>query len=209
MSRAKHLRLFHVICVVLTLSKLFANSRLGELSDTIGSLRYSSFDGQDIKKYPALDSGLHLDSSSEDTSGILSWASSSSDELEGDEIEKSAYVNKSDSDDPDEETKRQINLRDRLRISRPLFQKGDFLMGDDFSLLSAVDELDAYALIGIELMHLLVNVLDCYTSRPLGLAVDLQIFAEIPLYQYYCHTQDMPKTRPLAVQSNVGCKCPR
>jgi len=125
------------------------------LSDTIGSLRYSSFDGQDIKKYPALDGGLHLDSSSEDTSGVLSWASSSSDELEGDEIEKSAYVNKSDSDDPDEETKRQINLRDRLRISRPLFQKGDFLMGDDFSLLSAVDELDAYALIGIELMHLL------------------------------------------------------
>ena len=160
--RAKYLRLFGAI-YVLTLSKLFANSRLGELSDTIGSLRYSSFEGQ------APDGGLHLDSSSEDTSGILSWASSSSDELDGDEIEKSAYVNKSDSDDPDEETKRQINLRDRLRISRPLFQKGDFLMGDDFSLLSAIDELDAYALIGIELMHLLVSVFCFYFSCPLEL----------------------------------------
>ena len=38
-----------------------------------------------------------------------------------------------------DETKKQIMLRDRLRISRPMFMKADFL-GDDFSLLSAVDE---------------------------------------------------------------------
>jgi len=41
------------------------------------------------------------------------------------------------------EARKQIIMRDRLRISKPVFQKADFL-GDDFSL-SAVDETDAFS----------------------------------------------------------------
>ena len=55
--------------------------------------------------------------------------------------------------DTSNKLRKQIVLRDRLRISKPVFQKADFL-GEDFSLLSAVDEADAFA-VGVELMHLL------------------------------------------------------
>ena len=139
---------------------LFANSRLGELSDTIGSLRYSSYeDGQEEmrKNYPSLaDSGMHQLSSSEDDS----CASSSSDERALNRPnDDHHHILKSDSsrDETTKQTRKQIVLRDRLRISKPLFQKADFL-GEDFSLLSAVDEADAYTAVGVELMHLLKYV---------------------------------------------------
>ena len=51
--------------------------------------------------------------------------------------------------DSSNEARKQIIMRDRLRISKPVFQKADFL-GDDFSLLSAVDETDAYIAVGVE-----------------------------------------------------------
>ncbi|KAL7552470.1 hypothetical protein ACHAWF_015723 [Thalassiosira exigua] len=156
---------------------LFANSRLGELSDTIGSLRYASYeDGQEEmrKKYPSLADGgisnatctrsfdyVHQLSSSEDgDSGLASDASLSSDDMparnqpddDADEDRRSVFKRESR-----EDTRKQIILRDRLRISRPMFQKADFL-GEDFSLLSAVDEADAYTAVGVELMHLLKYV---------------------------------------------------
>lgn len=141
---------------------LFANARLGELSDTIGSLHYSSYedDQEEMrKKYPSLiDGGMHQLSSS-DSDGADSCQStvslySGDQENNPDNLSSSHRRLKSDTS---YDTKKQIMLRDRLRISKPMFQKADFL-GEDFSLLSAVDEVDAYTAVGVELMHLLKYV---------------------------------------------------
>lgn len=142
---------------------LFANSRLGELSDTIGSLRYSSYeDGQEEMRPSLADGGIHESSSSDDgDSAILSCASSTSQNRMEDRLEDNRGDRRTFKSDPsNDETKKQIILRDRLRCSRPMFQKADFL-GEDFSLLSAVDEADAYTAIGVELMHLLKYVVSC------------------------------------------------
>ena len=103
---------------------LFANSRLGELSDTIGSLRYSSYE-ESHKEYPSLaDGGMHHLSSSDTDgdSGIVSCASMSSDERHQTRLEEDLDVNRDNrtfkSDSSKDETKKQIMLRDRLRISR-------------------------------------------------------------------------------------------
>lgn len=130
---------------------LFANSRLGELSDTIGCLRYSSYeDGQDDRKaHPHLaDGGIHQLSSSDEEDGGGHHASDASSSSDGEAQHLDITV------EQDAATRRQIIMRDRMRMTRPLFQKADFL-GEDFSLLSAVDEADAYAAVGVELMHLL------------------------------------------------------
>lgn len=88
---------------------------------------------------------MHQLSSSEDgeeDSGIISDASSScslpetthlDDGLDGNADHHRLFK----SDSSNDETKKQIALRDRMRISRPMFQKADFL-GED--LVSAVDE---------------------------------------------------------------------
>ncbi len=135
---------------------LFANARLGELSDTIGSLHYSSYedDQEEMrKKYPSLiDGGMHQLSSS-DSDGADSGQSTVSD----DNLDDLASSHRRLKSDTSYETKKQIMLRDRLRISKPMFQKADFL-GEDFNLLSAVDEVDAYTAVGVELMHLLKYV---------------------------------------------------
>ena len=147
---------------------LFANTRLGELSDTIGSLRYSSYEegNQDVRRtFPNLDDGgIHPCSSSDDDEGDnISCASSDEDNQhhmqvhfdQSDREHKRHHRHQSDSsNEKDAATKRQLAVRDRFRIGRPLFQKAGFL-GEDFSLLSAVDEADAYTAIGVELMHLL------------------------------------------------------
>jgi hypothetical protein len=144
---------------------LFANSRLGELSDTIGSLRYSSYEegNQSVRRaFPNLDDGgIHPCSSSDDDEGdSISCASSEEnhhEQAQFDQSDREKRHNRYESDSSNEKgiaTKRQLVVRDRLRISRPLFQKAGFL-GEDFSLLSAVDEADAYTAIGVELMHLL------------------------------------------------------
>jgi hypothetical protein len=105
---------------------LFANSRLGELSDTIGSLRYASYEGDNAEvrtKYPHLDDGgMHENSSSDDEEGdIYSCASSSSgeqhrrnglDDSEHLSARDRAYQNDS-SNKRNASTRRQIVLRDR------------------------------------------------------------------------------------------------
>lgn len=144
---------------------LFANSRLGELSDTIGSLRYSSYEegNRNVRRtFPNLDDGgLHPCSSSDDDEGSISCASSDEDtrhrQMLFDRSDRDKQHQRYQSDSSNEKgttTKRQLVIRDRLRLSRPLFQKAGFL-GEDFSLLSAVDEADAYTAIGVELLHLL------------------------------------------------------
>lgn len=141
---------------------LFANSRLGELCNTIGNLHYSSYedDQEEMrKKYPSLaDGGIHQLSSSDSDGADSGQSTVSSFSGEQDDNPDNLVGNlqrlKSDTS---YETKKQIMLRDRLRISKPMFQKADFL-GEDFSLLSAVDEADAYVAVGVELMHLLKYV---------------------------------------------------
>lgn len=58
---------------------------------------------------------------------------------------------------------RQISHFADLRLSRPLFQRIDHILGEDLLLLFAVDEADGYTAVGVELMHLLrficVNVI--------------------------------------------------
>jgi hypothetical protein len=144
---------------------LFANARLGELSDTIGSLRYSSYEegNQNVRRtFPNLDDGgIHPCSSSDDDEGDSISCASSEENHHGqaqfDQSDRESRHHRYESDSSNEKgiaTKRQLVMRDRLRINRPLFQKAGFL-GEDFSLLSAVDEADAYTAIGVELMHLL------------------------------------------------------
>ena len=150
---------------------LFANSRLGELSDSIGSLSYEEGSQAVRKSFPNLDDGgMHPYSSSDDDEGedLISSDEDNSRQAELDRCEIDHKRNDS-SNEKDAAMRRQLAVRDRLRISRPLFQKAGFL-GEDFSLLSVVDESDAYTAIGVELMHLLkfvyvgVTILH-YTSR--------------------------------------------
>ena len=58
---------------------------------------------------------------------------------------------------------RQISHFADIRLSRPLFQRIDHILGEDLLLLSAVDEADGYTAVGVELMHVLrfisVNVI--------------------------------------------------
>lgn len=146
---------------------LFANSKLGELSDTIGSLTYSTFedDQEEMrKKFPTLaDGGMHQLSSSDSDNNADSDQSVASSYSDGELDSNVNLGNAADlqhgrhrriNTDSSNETRKQIIMRDRLRISKPVFQKADFL-GDDFSLLSAVDETDAYIAVGVELVHLL------------------------------------------------------
>lgn len=202
--------------VFVIFSILFANSRLGELSDTIGSLRYSSYeDGQEEmnKKYPRLaDGGMHQLSSSDSDggeSGVVSSSSLSGDQGD-DNVRNSSARRIFKSDSSKDETRKQIMLRDRLRISRPMFQKADFL-GEDFSLLSAVDEADAYTAVGVELLHLLKYVVSQLISWPLIFIcccctrVCLTLPASLSLYllevhQYHSSEKNMCQARSFAIK---------
>eukprot|EP00957_Ditylum_brightwellii_P050925 3862566-Ditylum_brightwellii.AAC.1 len=55
----------------------------------------------------------------------------------------------------DIETQRQICQNEHLQLSWSMFQMSDNVIGEDFLLLSAVDEADAYVMVAVELMHLL------------------------------------------------------
>jgi len=50
---------------------------------------------------------------------------------------------------------RQINLSEELRKSRPIFQRSEQIFGEDFTLLSAVDEAESFTAVGVELLHIL------------------------------------------------------
>jgi len=150
---------------------LFANSQMGQLSDTIGSLRFPS-DDQNYSGQSLSDVGMHSSSSSS-SDGIRNsdgwYESEEEEEEEGDinchEIIEEVPCNQKShkkSFETNGSLTQQILHNEQLRISRPMFQRSD-IFGEDFLLLSAVDEADAYAAVGIEMMHLLkflcVNVI--------------------------------------------------
>jgi hypothetical protein len=58
-------------------------------------------------------------------------------------------------DDFNKSAIRQINLSEDLRKSRPIFQRSEQIFGEDFTLLSAVDEAESYTAVGVELLHIL------------------------------------------------------
>ena len=182
---------------------LFTHSRMGELTDTIGSLRFPSDDCMDYGAnldHPLSDGGLHpsASSSSEDISissdgendngrshgrgrGRGSHARSDNYildppmfQVQGERNRRrnqhsrrrdGRYGNESEwmddggqgiDDDVVKSTAfRQLRLAEELRVSRPIFQRSDQVLGEDFLLLSAVDEADAFTAVGVEFIHLL------------------------------------------------------
>mmetsp|Transcript_62977 Transcript_62977/g.186007 ORF Transcript_62977/g.186007 Transcript_62977/m.186007 type:complete len:1313 (-) Transcript_62977:828-4766(-) len=165
---------------------LFAHSRMGELAETIGSLRFPAESGYGESRldHPLSDGGMHPSASSSSDDGMrgrsFSWSSSSDDGQEnktpvlsrarqgdgsGGSLSAASMSNahssakrrrgsrgKPRSDNP---ARRKIEQSERLRQQRPMFQRSDQVVGEDFLLLSAVDEADAYTAVGVELMHLL------------------------------------------------------
>ncbi len=162
---------------------LFTHSRMGELTDTVGSLRFP-FDQTDYDRQE-----------DDHTLGMHPSASSSSDEepqyLSSSFNEKSIdhhhhhHHDESFMKPPlfprrrndgqaaalaacsreeimsDEETNiqspawRHIKIATSLRLARPTFQRSDHILGEDWMLLSAMDEADAYTTTGVEFLHLL------------------------------------------------------
>lgn len=200
---------------------LFYHSRIGDLTDTIGSLRFPSesdgmgYYGDDVGgassghhlEHPLSDGGLHpsASSSSEDISlssgedggmghhGHHSNAVTSrgrNDHYMRTNIHANANVHSPlfhhqvgrtgrrnsapnqrpgewmdhvggngrggfDDDAIQSTAFRQLQLAEELRLSRPVFQRSDQVLGEDFLLLSAVDEADAFTAVGVEFIHLL------------------------------------------------------
>jgi hypothetical protein len=157
---------------------LFVHSRMGELTDTIGSLRFSSdtLDFDNEYMHQLSDGGIHpsSSSSSEDSSSSSADTSNDLNDIKNDfnifpkrrgvvnrgggimtssimhqnlEYVCEQYSTKST-------TLRQLSLAEHLRLTRPIF-RSDQVLGEDFLLLSAVDEADAFTAVGVEFLHLL------------------------------------------------------
>lgn len=195
---------------------LFAQSRLGELADTAGSLRFSNIDdfdsgGVNQKKnrpgstfdYPLSDAGLHPSASSSEDEGVAAgqgtWTDSSEGEDEesleqqasipqafavgsvaenvpGEKVEplEKATTRKSNRKKSNRTTaqtlatsetreedyanavvRRQIAHFTELRKRRPIFLRNDQILGEDMLLISAVEEVDGYTAVAVELAHVL------------------------------------------------------
>lgn len=193
---------------------LFAQSRLGELADTAGSLRFPSCDDSEFGSFsnrprggrggydhPLSDGGMHPSASSSDDehgTGIFPWSDSSDDDSdEGsrpgasprgrrtfstgtgstttDQVanlttKRQSVENKRNERMPTKSrnsafdaAQRQIAHFTAIRCEKPTFQRNDHIVGEDLLLLSAVDEVDGFTAVGVELMHVLrfisVNVI--------------------------------------------------
>ena len=182
---------------------LFAQSRLGELADTAGSLRFSNIDDFDSNNsinqhndhrshtafgYPLSDAGLHPSASSSEDSGQGTWSDTSDENKKGDRrptvfaigsdeqdavrIRKSQgkrkAANKKTSSKSEQHSNgsrvqeyanaaalRQIAHFTELRKRRPIFLRNDQILGEDMLLISAVEEVDGYTAVGVELLHVL------------------------------------------------------
>lgn len=153
---------------------LFTHSRMGELTDTIGSLRFPCDDMEigNRDEHPLSDGGIHpSDSSSSDDISISSSDASdgndnninaprfqgrqggNSGRMSRKQIMEATLMNPN-MEDVDRTTFRQLNSAEQLRLSRPIF-RSDQVLGDDFLLLSAVDEADAFTAVAVEFLHLL------------------------------------------------------
>lgn len=195
---------------------LFAQSRLGELADTAGSLRFPSYDEEYASNHPSLtgnprrdyefgDGGMHpsASSSSDDQynggggnygrppqqpSNQQQWFSDSSDDENEDQsnhlattinsllnnninstvgmakadttsisakIGTTATTFRSKEADHLRYIQRQIAHFTELRKRRAIFQRNEQILGEDMLFLSAVEEVDGYTAVGVELLHTL------------------------------------------------------
>eukprot|EP00522_Entomoneis_paludosa_P001098 CAMPEP_0172466868 /NCGR_PEP_ID=MMETSP1065-20121228/57300_1 /TAXON_ID=265537 /ORGANISM="Amphiprora paludosa, Strain CCMP125" /LENGTH=1447 /DNA_ID=CAMNT_0013223813 /DNA_START=92 /DNA_END=4435 /DNA_ORIENTATION=- len=193
---------------------LFAQSRLGELADTAGSLRFSNmddFDNNSVNQkearagpsfdYPLLDGGLHPSASSSEDEGVAAgqgtWTDSSEDDdkshsqpssvpnvfsvggvSDGPSGERrktrekhtpqktTRKKNSPRSEDQNSNqsrvqeyanaaVRRQIAHFTELRKRRPVFLRNDQILGEDMLLISAVEEVDGYTAVSVELLHVL------------------------------------------------------
>jgi len=154
---------------------LFTHSRMGELTDTIGSLRFPCDDMEigNRDEYQLSDGGIHpsSDSSSSEDVSISSSGAGDRDNnninvprFQGRQGRNSERTNRkqimeatlmnANMQDVDRTTFRQLNAAELLRLARPIF-RSDQVLGDDSLLLSAVDEADAFTAVGVEFLHLL------------------------------------------------------
>jgi len=188
---------------------LFAQSRLGELADTAGSLRFSNIDDFDNGSvsnqketrtafhYPLSDGGLHPSASSSEDEGVAAgqgtWTDSSEDDenshgqsssvphvfsvggvsdgTSGEHASEKMTPHKATRKKPmprsrdqrkppleeyvNASVQRQIAHFTDLRKRRPVFLRNDQILGEDMLLISAVEEVDGYTAICVELMHVL------------------------------------------------------
>jgi hypothetical protein len=153
---------------------LFAQSRLGELADTAGSLRFPAFDeeyasNQKSARHPSgqgenyhFGDGLHpsASSSSDEGGSRPPWGSSSSEE-DGEEVgllpsaEDAPTAATRPENDSTLYVRRQIAHFTELRKRRAIFQRNEHILGEDMLFLSAVEEADGYTAVGVELLHTL------------------------------------------------------
>ena len=200
---------------------LFAQSRLGELADTAGSLRFPSYDEEYASNHPSLlqpggknnndlhagghdyefgDGGMHPSASSssddqyngganygrqqqqqrfsdssddenDDQSNHLSTAinllshSNSNNNTSGTgkvdatinstKMTTTATTTRSKEADHLRYIQRQIANFTELRKRRAIFQRNEQILGEDMLFLSAVEEVDGYTAVGVELLHTL------------------------------------------------------
>ncbi|GMH89244.1 hypothetical protein TrVE_jg3157 [Triparma verrucosa] len=150
---------------------LFALSRVGELSDTVGSLRF----GDGLMSLEDTESHLHFpNTESEQSDNDSNNSSPSSDDdnaSSSDDDDSLSPLNARSSPSPvvaplDSKSSLPFHhhLQSHLPPSTTASEKGantlrpmfsDHFLGEESILVSAVDEADSYTLIGTELLHLL------------------------------------------------------
>ena len=184
---------------------LFAQSRLGELADTAGSLRFPSHEDGEY------DGGMHQSSSSsgDEQSSAESTVVSAARALSPTyniRNAKDLFVSKETK--PKQKrafaaVQRQINNFAAMRKRKPIFQRMDHIVGEDLLLLSAVDEADGYTAVGVELMHVLryisVNVI---AVRKICLKHDRLLMNRM-LGGYYHHKRNRKRVEN-STKTNLG-----
>ncbi len=197
---------------------LFAHSRYGELTDTFGSLRFP-FDQMEFSRKNNDHVGMHPSSSSSSDEGPNHISNSSHESSREEPMynvkpplfprarsdgNKTREEILSDEDDPyvNVPSYRQLKIAEELRIAKPIFQRSDYVLGDDFLLLSAVDEADAYTTVGVEFLHLLkFIVVNAIAVRRLCRKHD-RLLASRMLGGYY-HRLDEAQA---AIDANYRCR---
>ena len=166
---------------------LFTHSRMGELTDTCGSLRFPfdttgsmEFAGTGVSgggdKKAKMDFLRSASSSSSDSPNSSHDGSRDKEifmmkpplfprnrpKASNNRMNESHHQSTKDEIFSDDDEMymhtpawRQLKISEELRLTKPTFQKSDYVLGEDFLLLSAVDEADAYTTVSVEFLHLL------------------------------------------------------
>ena len=141
--------------------KLFTYARLGELSDTIGSLRFAEQDHNPTSDFAENEyqfiSGGSVNGASSSSSSEESAANDAPcfSEEEKDKRQYSPQNPPSPATNEKRKRKKATLIGRKKKWNRPVFQRSEQVIGEDSLLLAAEDELDAYTAVGVELLHLI------------------------------------------------------